>query len=101
MSVAGPCEWCGGPQKWTIRAGEMFVHCDAGCLGLELEPPVPPPDSEDGRRSIDAKRFDGTRRYPEGVPQEGRETKTTATGVEWPGDLPRAFLDAMWEGCDG
>ncbi len=31
---AGLCEWCGGPQQWTIHAGEMWVRCIGGCLGL-------------------------------------------------------------------
>ena len=41
---AGPCEWCGGPQWWTIIRGELWVKCQSGCEalpGLEgLEPPV-------------------------------------------------------------
>ena len=31
---AGPCEWCGGPQQWTIHDGEMWVRCVGGCLEL-------------------------------------------------------------------
>ncbi len=43
---AGPCEWCGGRQVWTIVAGEMYVMCLEGCLPLPLEGLAPPPDSE-------------------------------------------------------
>jgi len=45
---AGPCEWCGGPQWWTIVRGEMFVKCQGGCVSLwETERyNVPPPDGE-------------------------------------------------------
>ncbi len=31
---AGPCEWCGGPQWWTVVHGEMWVICKRGCLEL-------------------------------------------------------------------
>ncbi len=33
---AGPCEWCGGPQYWTVVRGEMWVTCKGGCLPLPL-----------------------------------------------------------------
>ncbi len=45
---AGPCEWCGGQQSWTIISGDMFVRCSRGCMSLDLEELVPPhPISED------------------------------------------------------
>jgi len=31
---AGPCEWCGGQQSWTIVRGEMWTRCKSGCLPL-------------------------------------------------------------------
>ena len=34
---AGPCEWCGGPQWWTIVHDEMWVCCKRGCLPLPFE----------------------------------------------------------------
>ena len=46
-SPAGPCEWCGGPQHWTIIGGEMYVSCDGGCSpipGLGLDPPPDSPE---------------------------------------------------------
>jgi len=49
-SPAGPCEWCGGPQHWTIIAGEMYVSCDGGCSpipGLGLDPPPDSPELVD------------------------------------------------------
>ena len=45
VSPAGPCEWCGGSQSWTIIRGDMYVSCDGGCLPLPLPGLVPPPDS--------------------------------------------------------
>ncbi len=39
---AGPCEWCGGPQQWTIIRELMYVRCIRGCLPLDLEGLVPP-----------------------------------------------------------
>ena len=39
---AGPCEWCGGPQWWTVVLGAMYVCCKAGCLPLPLEGEVLP-----------------------------------------------------------
>jgi len=47
---AGPCEWCGGPQKWTFIAGEMYVLCVGGCLGLVFEGLLPPSVSEEAMR---------------------------------------------------
>ncbi len=32
-SAGGPCEWCGGPQWWSIVRGEMWVACQAECRG--------------------------------------------------------------------
>ena len=37
----GPCEWCGGPQLWTVIRGEMYVACRNGCLPLPMEGIVP------------------------------------------------------------
>ena len=40
---AGDCEWCGGPQNWTIIAGDFYVSCKGGCLplgGIGLSPPM-------------------------------------------------------------
>ncbi len=45
-SPAGPCEWCGGPQRWTVIRGEVHVSCDGGCLPLPLEGLAPPPVSD-------------------------------------------------------
>ena len=45
VSLVGPCEWCGGPQSWTIIGGEVYTSCDGGCLPLPLPGLVPPPDS--------------------------------------------------------
>ncbi len=42
---AGPCEWCGGPQEWTIIRDEMYVRCLLGCLPLDLEGLVPLPSA--------------------------------------------------------
>ncbi len=39
---AGPCEWCGGPQWWTVVRGEMWVCCKLGCLPLPIEGEVGP-----------------------------------------------------------
>ncbi len=38
----GPCEWCGGPQLWTVVLGEVWVSCKGGCAALPgLEDPLP------------------------------------------------------------
>ena len=47
--MVGPCEWCGGPQQWTIHDGEMLERCVSGCLPL-FEVVVPPPDSDELER---------------------------------------------------
>ena len=43
---AGPCEWCGGSQWWTVARGVMYVKCMSGCLSLFPEElfDFPPPD---------------------------------------------------------
>ena len=46
VAPAGPCEWCGGQQSWTIIAGQMYVSCNAGCQALPLEGLAPPHDSD-------------------------------------------------------
>jgi len=68
---AGPCEWCGGPQQWTIIAGEMYVRCVDGCLPLDLEGLVPPhPNSEESLISFEGL-SSGTILRMGGVPCEG------------------------------
>ncbi len=68
---AGLCEWCGGPQWWTVVAGEMWVSCKLGCLPLPLEGEVEPHAAgstiEDDR--VD---FRGVGRY---LTREGREAE--------------------------
>jgi len=71
---AGPCEWCQGPQQWTIIQGEMYVRCIGGCLPLALDMLVPPPDSEDLEGSVNAV---GTFGKVEGVTRSGREAEET------------------------
>ncbi len=77
MSVAGPCEWCGGPQVWTIIRNEMYVSCDGGCAplpGLGLEPP-PMTASVDRREpEVEPLERGGVR------PLEGGATKVSVEG---------------------
>jgi len=75
---AGPCEWCGGPQQWTIIRGDMYTRCVSGCMPLSLEGLVP--CSRNGERSLDyyeGGALDGTTRLGEGVPLEGGDVKET------------------------
>ena len=66
---AGPCEWCGGPQNWTVHAGVMYVRCVAGCQSLfgNERVEIPPPVSENGF---------STERWLRGGTQNGTEGKT-------------------------
>jgi len=41
-SVAGPCEWCGSSQLWTVIDDVVYECCVMGCLPLELPGFVPP-----------------------------------------------------------
>ncbi len=99
MSVAGPCEWCGGPQSWTIIRGDMYVSCDGGCQPLPLDGLVPPPDSpelEGGpvmwvKEPIEEEGV---------VPCEGGDARTTVLKREYPGEPPPEFLKTLWEGSD-
>ena len=80
---AGPCEWCGGPQNWTIHAGEMYVRCVGGCLPLPLEGLVLPPGCELPEKPASAE--NGTLPEEGVVPQGGGDAKTSETEVS---DLP-------------
>ena len=87
VSLCGPCEWCGGPQSWTVIAGEVYTSCDGGCLPLPLEGLVPPPDSPELEKPV---AWVGEPMEPEGeggvVPPEGSEAKTSDT--QEPYELP-------------
>ncbi len=85
-SPAGPCEWCGGQQRWTVIRGLVHVSCVLGCLPLPLECLVPPPDS-DVRDSEPGFRPIGTFLRKEGTePCEGGEaSEASAEPID---DLP-------------
>ncbi len=70
---AGPCEWCGGPQWWTVAHGDMYVKCKAGCMSMFPEERVdfPPPDGEESEPYYEGGALDGTSQEEEGVPLEG------------------------------
>ncbi len=87
-SPAGPCEWCGGPQKWTIIGGDMYVSCDGGCSplpGLGLDPP---PDSPELRRPERTPKMEhvGTilRRVGIGTPEGGAANESVEEDYELP-----------------
>ncbi len=68
---AGPCEWCGGPQWWTVVRGDLWVCCKSGCLPLPLEGEILPSSAGS---LIDRKEVDspGGREY---LPREGSEAR--------------------------
>ncbi len=75
---AGACEWCGGPQWWSVHAGVMYVKCQSGCVSLFPEDRVNfLPDSELGENDEWGPRFSGspfgTIEEGEGVTCEGSE----------------------------
>ena len=92
----GFCEWCGGPREWTLADDDtVWVRCLEGCTDVQLVMPgfedelVATPDGiglmeRSGRSMVG--------------PPEGGETETSLTEVEWPGEVPRAFLNSLWEG---
>ena len=74
---AGPCEWCGGPQNWTIHAGEMYVRCVAGCQSLFTEERVDIPlPSEKSLPYLEGRSEGGTFRQEGCVPCEGGDAST-------------------------
>ena len=77
---AGPCEWCGGPQQWTIASGVMYVRCRAGCSSLFADERVNfPPPSEWLEVAADLKADeDGTSAGGKGVPRKGSEANGSA-----------------------
>ncbi len=74
---AGPCEWCGGPQRWTVIRGELYVTCELGCLPLPLEEfSAPPPDGKELEAAAErAELFE----EGDGVPREGGADRTSGT----------------------
>ena len=90
---AGPCEWCGGPQNWTIIAGEMYVRCVGGCLGLFEEEGSIPSRSEWPEKAWVF--GDGTSEKEGVVPLEGPEASTGEIGNSEP---PAGWLSSLWEG---
>ena len=104
-SPAGPCEWCGGPQSWTIVRGEMYTECQGGCLGLFDEGPDNPPTACDvalwvGEGRDEMEPPDGGRV----VPLEGGDTEESNGSVLQHIGVPlKAVLYNLWIGgpCDG
>ncbi len=92
---AGPCEWCGGPQWWTIVSGVMYVKCQLGCVSLfpEERYNFSPPDGdlEHVSEVLDRLGF-GTSRGEEGVTRSGCEANKSARDSNGSGpdgsDLP-------------
>ena len=70
-ALAGPCEWCGGPQNWTIALGVMWVRCVNGCQSLFPEESVTlHPNSEETMQNLEGA-GEGTILRMGGVPLEG------------------------------
>ncbi len=84
MSVAGPCEWCGGPQVWTTIRGDVYVSCLGGCQPLPLEGLVPPPDSKELEHPNEH-RMEPGRKWGV-VPQEGGDA--SQSDAQELGELP-------------
>ena len=94
-SPAGPCEWCGGPQWWTVVAGVMYVKCQGGCVSLFSDERVnfpPPSDVADpfyeggALQDLQSRAADGTLREEGVEPPEGGDAKTSAN--RFTDDLP-------------
>ncbi len=94
---AGLCEWCGGPQNWTIISGVMYVKCIAGCLPLELTELVPPPDSEWYEGGALGEYLEHPKKG-EGSPLEGSAARVNDRSLKALEDPPPEFLDSLWEG---
>ena len=84
---AGPCEWCGGPQWWTVILGEVAVACKLGCLPLLLEGLDPLPDSEKSEQSPKLRHIGTLLEGGGSRPYEGGDAKTSAVqdedGLPW------------------
>ena len=78
---AGPCEWCGGPQWWTIVRDEMYVKCQAGCLPLPFEgevlaSPISDPESIGPIVKRVMEQAEAERVYPVGAALQTRVAET-------------------------
>jgi len=96
---AGPCEWCGGPQNWTIHAGEMYVRCIGGCLPLfDEEVVIPPPlilETLLERVAISEMELSEGWGVVPFVGGDADEKDRTVLEVSEPGE---AWLSTLWEG---
>ena len=83
---AGPCEWCGGPQYWTVHAGEIYVKCKGGCVSLfpGERYNFTPPNSEESLVNLEGLGV-GTILRMGGVPRKGG---AASTGEKEGNDLP-------------
>jgi len=84
----GSCDRCGGPQSWTIYAGEVYVRCQLDCseqLVIEGFDTLPP-DGEDPGFAF-AREVEGTK-WREGVvsPEGGAAKETDSKDCD-PKDL--------------
>ena len=83
---AGPCEWCGGPQNWTVASGVMYVRCINGCQSLFTGERVDLlPSSERSLPYLEGRDEVGTFGGEEGVPRKGADAGTTISKDD---DLP-------------
>ena len=86
MGFPGACVRCGGPQVWTLHAGDIWVACKHDCLSDQLmldgtrNPPLISLCSEpDGLKELEE--TEGGKGTP-----EGRESNTS--GISPTDDLP-------------
>ena len=95
---AGPCEWCGGPQHWTIIQGEMYVSCDSGCLPLEGLDIIPPLDAPELRAPEEKPNMEHS--FREGVcPPEGADANESDRSTLIHVGVPlKAVLRDLWSG---
>ena len=97
-SVAGPCEWCGGPQKWTVRNDVMYVRCALGCLGL-FDELLPLPDGEGKRGYTGGRGLEPTQQWRGRESPEGGEADVVTRDVLVHIGVPlKAVLRNLWEG---
>ncbi len=95
VGPGGTCEWCGGPQWWTMAAGEMWVACQRDCQADQLEFWSPPtPDVKEGEE-FDEQHW-GTLNGEVGrQTPEGGDARTSAPRIHEP---PVGWLSSLWEG---
>ena len=93
----GPCEWCGGPQHWTLFEEEVYASCDSGCLPIPGVDVGAPPGIYEKPDALETEM-----EHPEesrvSTPESGAADRDIRSVLVHVGVPLEAVLRNLWEG---